>query len=154
MPAWYTTAGILGLAIVTVLTRGFFLLSDREIEAIAVREARSYEEARGWHVESTEKDPVSFDLLSTCGAHRRCVEVKGRAGVGDVQLTWSEHAKSIELGNEYWLYVVLDCATDQPRLYRVQNPAQALASAMVPSLDVRYKIGPDSVIGAAAEETR
>jgi branched-subunit amino acid transport protein len=32
MPMWYTTAGILGLAAVTVLTRGFFLLSDREIE--------------------------------------------------------------------------------------------------------------------------
>ena len=32
MPAWYTTIGIVGLAVVTVLTRGFFLLSDREIE--------------------------------------------------------------------------------------------------------------------------
>lgn len=32
MPVWYTTVGILGLAVVTVLTRGFFLLSDREIE--------------------------------------------------------------------------------------------------------------------------
>jgi len=32
MPVWYTTVGILGLAAVTVLTRGFFLLSDREIE--------------------------------------------------------------------------------------------------------------------------
>ena len=32
MPIWYTTAGIVGLAVVTVVTRGFFLLSDREIE--------------------------------------------------------------------------------------------------------------------------
>ena len=32
MPLWYTTAGIVGLAVVTVVTRGFFLLSDREIE--------------------------------------------------------------------------------------------------------------------------
>jgi branched-subunit amino acid transport protein len=32
MPAWYTAIGIVGLAVVTVLTRGFFLLSDREIE--------------------------------------------------------------------------------------------------------------------------
>ena len=32
MPAWYTTIGIAGLAVVTVVTRGFFLLSDREIE--------------------------------------------------------------------------------------------------------------------------
>ena len=32
MPGWYLTLGILGLAVVTVVTRGFFLLSEREIE--------------------------------------------------------------------------------------------------------------------------
>jgi branched-subunit amino acid transport protein len=32
MPAWYLTIGIVGLAVVTVVTRGFFLLSDREVE--------------------------------------------------------------------------------------------------------------------------
>ena len=31
-PAWYATVGIAGLAIVTVITRGFFLFSDRELE--------------------------------------------------------------------------------------------------------------------------
>ena len=42
MAAWYTTIGILGLAVVTVLTRGFFLMSDREVElpAWAVRGLR------------------------------------------------------------------------------------------------------------------
>jgi branched-subunit amino acid transport protein len=32
MPAWYTAIGIAGLAVVTLLTRGFFLVSDRELE--------------------------------------------------------------------------------------------------------------------------
>ena len=32
MPGWYLTLSILGLAVVTVVTRGFFLLSEREIE--------------------------------------------------------------------------------------------------------------------------
>ena len=32
MPTWYLTLGIAGLAVVTVVTRGFFLLSDREVE--------------------------------------------------------------------------------------------------------------------------
>ena len=32
IPAWYATVGITGLAAVTVVTRGFFLFSDREIE--------------------------------------------------------------------------------------------------------------------------
>jgi len=32
IPAWYATVGIAGLAVVTVVTRGFFLFSDRELE--------------------------------------------------------------------------------------------------------------------------
>jgi len=32
IPAWYATVGIAGLAVVTVITRGFFLFSDRELE--------------------------------------------------------------------------------------------------------------------------
>ena len=32
MAPWYATIGIVGLAVVTVLTRGFFLLPDREVE--------------------------------------------------------------------------------------------------------------------------
>jgi branched-subunit amino acid transport protein len=31
MPEWYATVGIVGLAIVTAVTRGFFLFSDREL---------------------------------------------------------------------------------------------------------------------------
>jgi branched-subunit amino acid transport protein len=31
MPVWYATLGIVGLTVVTVLTRAFFLLPDREI---------------------------------------------------------------------------------------------------------------------------
>jgi len=32
MSQWYTITGIVGLAVVTVLARGFFLVSDRELE--------------------------------------------------------------------------------------------------------------------------
>ena len=40
--------------------------------------------------------------------------MKGRAGVGMASLSWSEFAKAIELGDDYWLYLVLDCATPSP----------------------------------------
>jgi len=122
---------------------------DPEIEQIAVRVARHYEEGRGAHVRTVEADNVGFDLLSTRGLERRCIEVKGRAGVGRVELTWSEFAKSQELGDDYWLYVVLDCSQPDPRLYRVQNPARALATAWRPSLEVRYRVDPEPVIEAA-----
>jgi hypothetical protein len=125
------------------------VLTDGEIEQIAVRIARRYETDRGATVRSVESDYVGFDLLSTRGLERRCIEVKGRAGVRRVELTWSEFAKSQELGDDYWLYVVLDCGQPSPRLYRVQNPAKALAGAWEPSLDVRYRVEPEPVIEAA-----
>jgi hypothetical protein len=124
-------------------------LSDPEIEQIAIGVARRYEEARPADVRSVERDNVGFDLLSIKDLGRRCIEVKGRAGVGRVELTWSEFAKSQELGDDYWLYVVLDCTQSEPRLYRVQNPAQALAGAWQPSLDVRYRVDPEPVIEAS-----
>jgi Domain of unknown function (DUF3883) len=125
--------------------------SSTEVEQIAVGEATRYErEVRlADFVKSVETDNVGFDLLSVKGIDRRCIEVKGRAGVGTVELTWSEFAKAIELGDDYWLYVVLDCGAPTPRLYRVQNPAKRLASAWSSNLDVRYRVEPQPVIDAA-----
>ena len=124
-------------------------LTDTEIEQIAIRVARRYETGRGATVRTVEQENIGFDLLSTRGMERRCIEVKGRAGVARVELTWSEFAKSQELGGDYWLYVVLDCAQSEPRLYRVQDPARVLAGAWEPSLDVRFRIAPEPVIEAS-----
>jgi superfamily II DNA or RNA helicase len=125
--------------------------ASAEIEQIAVSIATKYEEeSRGADiVKSVERDNVGFDLLSLKGIDRRCIEVKGRAGVGEVQLTWSEFAKALELGDDYWLYVVLDCAAVNPRLYRVQNPAKTLAHSWTSDLDVRYQVAAQPVIDAA-----
>lgn len=130
-------------------SRGTSVATDAEIEQIAVEIAKAYESERGADVVSVERDNVGFDLLATLGLDRRCIEVKGRAGVGRVELTWSEFAKSQDLSDDYWLYVVLDCRQPLPRLYRVQNPARALAGAWQPSLDVRYRVEPEPVIEAA-----
>jgi hypothetical protein len=125
-------------------------LSNDEVEQIAVAVSMRYEREHGAdHLKSVEADNVGFDLLSVRGIERRCIEVKGRAGVGGVELTWSEFAKAIELGDDYWLYVVLDCASDEPRLYRVQNPAKNLSEAFKPHLDVRYGVAPQPVIEAS-----
>ena len=54
MSQWYMPAGIVGLAVVTVMTRGFFLLSDRELELPRVGDAgpalRADRGARGRHL--------------------------------------------------------------------------------------------------------
>ena len=57
---------------------------------------------------------------------KRSIEVKGRAGVGDVELSENEWAKACNLRDRYWLYVVYDCASPHPRLLRVQDPFAAL----------------------------
>ncbi|MGE4096468.1 MAG: DUF3883 domain-containing protein, partial [Candidatus Binatia bacterium] len=56
----------------------------------------------------------------------RSIEVKGRASVGDVELSENEWAKACNLRERYWLYVVYDCASPHPRLLRVQDPFAAL----------------------------
>jgi len=125
--------------------------SDSDIEAIAVQRASAYEvdERAVDYLKSVEEANVGFDLLSLKDLERRCIEVKGRAGVGAVELTWSEYAKAVELGDDYWLYVVLDCASPAPRLYRIQNPAKALAGLWKTNLDVRFGAEAQAVIDAA-----
>lgn len=124
-------------------------LSDEDIERIAVDVAIRHETNDGWTVTSVEADNVGFDLRSLRNGGRRCIEVKGRSGVAMVELTWGEFAKAQELGEDYWLYVVLDCGLPEPRLYRVRDPARALAAAWSPSLDVRFRVAPDPVIEAS-----
>lgn len=102
---------------------------DREIEQIAMRVARAYEESLGATVHDVS-DPLQkmgFDLLSRRSAgEERCIEVKGRRAVGDVQLSENEWAKAANLRQQYWLYVVYDCAATHPRLLRVRDPFGSL----------------------------
>jgi hypothetical protein len=68
-------------------------------------------------------DNPGFDLLSARSeGERRAIEVKGRAGTGDVEVSANEWAKACNLRDGYWLYAVYDCATPSPRLVRVQDP--------------------------------
>ena len=65
-----------------------------------------------------------LDILVTHLKHLawRAVEVKGRAGVGDIELTENEWSRACNVHDRYWLYVVYDCGTPNPRLLRVRNP--------------------------------
>lgn len=102
-----------------------------EIEHIAVQAATAFEEARGWNVESVETDTRGFDLISRRlladtsrgPTETRFIEVKGRAGVGEIALTANEYKSAQSLGDEYWLYVVFNC-TSEPQVITIQNPAR------------------------------
>ncbi len=107
------------------------MVSNPEIERIAVAEAIRHEEARGWVVESVESENRGFDLISR-RPHPddkltfiavRFIEVKGRAGVGVVALSENEYRTAQRLKGDYWLYAVFNCA-GTPELHTIQDPAR------------------------------
>ncbi|MYC87143.1 MAG: DUF3883 domain-containing protein [Gemmatimonadales bacterium] len=107
------------------------MVRDEEIERIAVQEAIRYEEARGWVVESVETENRGFDLISRkphpgdpkTFVEVRFIEVKGRAGVGEVGLSANEYKTAQRLGADYWLYVVYNCAGTL-ELHVINDPAR------------------------------
>ncbi len=131
---------------------------DADVEAIAVEVAADYEKGFGAEVQDVSRPELArragltdwpgFDLLSRrAGEERRAIEVKGRAGTGGIELSDNEWAKACNLRDEYWLYVVFDCATSHPRLMRVRDP---FAKLLVRSREsIAYIINPGDVIEAA-----
>jgi len=110
---------------------------DAEVEAIAMRVAIGYEEDLGADVRDVSKpelaravgldDWCGFDLRSKrSDGGQLAIEVKGRARTGEIELSENEWAKACTLADKYWLYVVYDCATANPRLVRIQNPFSKL----------------------------
>lgn len=97
-----------------------------------MRVAWSYEESRGATVLDVHEPRLAraaglpeypgFDLFSKLQGDERPIEVKGRATVGEVELSENEWAKACNLRNRYWLYVVFDCASPNPNLLRIRDP--------------------------------
>jgi hypothetical protein len=114
--------------------------NDPEVEAIAIEEAKKYERAEGRKPVSVEEENCGWDLTSLHGGEvARYIEVKGRAGVGDVAMTPNEWIKAQRFGDQYWLYVVVNCKS-KPELNLIQDPAAKLVPREEVSV-VRYMIG-------------
>jgi len=113
---------------------------DREVEKIAMLKAIGFEEEHGRlvvDVSTPEKAVLQgleawpgFDLLSRHASGQaengeggpNAIEVKGRAGVGEIEVSDNEWAKACNLRDRYWLYVVFNCAGAHPELHRIQDP--------------------------------
>jgi hypothetical protein len=132
---------------------------DQNVEQLAMDLARAHEESIGATVKDVHTpalaranglpDNPGFDLLS----YRQDgdiigIEVKGRAALGDVEITANEWAKACNLRNSYWLYSVFNCATPAPELYRVQDPFGRLLAKAKGSMLINSK----AIADAAAEE--
>ena len=130
------------------------MVRDEEIERIAVQDVIRHETARGWVVESVEKDNRGFDLISRkphphddkTFTDVRFIEVKGRAAIGEVALSDNEYKTADRLKNDYWLYVVFNCGTT-PELHLIQDPVRL---GWQPVVQVaHYHITPDRILREA-----
>ncbi len=135
------------------------MVTDPEIERIAVEEAIRYETSLGWEVTSVESENRGYDLRSQKphpsepGAYvaSRFIEVKGRAGVGEVGLSANEFKTAQRLAGDYWLYVVFNCASE-PELHPVQDPAR-LGWKQVVRVE-SYLVAPATVLGGETKDER
>jgi superfamily II DNA or RNA helicase len=132
------------------------MVRDDEIEHIAVRVAMEHEKARGWVVESVENENRGFDIISRKPHPHdektftavRFIEVKGRSGVGEVALSANEYRTAQRLVEDFWLYVVFNCAST-PQLNTIQNPAKL---GWEPIVKVEhYHVGAKQIMEAAGE---
>ena len=133
------------------------LVRDDEVERIAVEAVIAHEQARGWEIESVEKDNRGFDLISRrphpedakTAIEVRFIEVKGRAAVGEVALTANEYKTAQRLKKDYWLYVVFNCAAS-PEINPVQDPAQLDWQPIVKI--EHYHVKAQAIVDVAAQQ--
>jgi hypothetical protein len=126
------------------------MVRDEEIERLAIEAAKRHEEARGFVVESVEAENRGFDLISRkphsedskTFTEVRFIEVKGRAGVGEIFLSANEYRAAERLKTDYWLYAAFNCGRAL-ELHTIQNPAQ-LHWQPVTRVE-QYKISPQIV---------
>jgi superfamily II DNA or RNA helicase len=102
------------------------LRPDPEVEAIAMHEAILYEQNAGRRVEDVHEKDVGYDLSSVdlTSGELRLIEVKGFSRPeGTVLLTPNEYRVAQDRRDCYWLYVITDCRSENPRIYAQKDPA-------------------------------
>ena len=107
------------------------MVTDPEIERIAVQHVIAHEKSQGRVCESVEADNRGFDLISRklhpedpkTAIDVRFIEVKGRSHTGDIALTTNEYNTARRLRKDYWLYVVFHCASPVPSLNILTDPS-------------------------------
>ena len=127
------------------------LKEDREIEEIGMRLAMEYEFSRGRNPEDVSLQNLGFDIRSRApDGSFRYIEVKTRAREGKIALTPNEWLMAQRLGDEYWLYVIVNAAS-KPELYTIQNPASKLKPSEEVEI-VRYIVDKDDWKNVAVKE--
>ncbi len=113
------------LTVIRVIPERDEMVESEEVERIGMEIAMEYERQQGRVPEDVTKENLGFDIRSRGKGEIRYIEVKARAGEGDVALTRNEWLKAKRFKEQYWLYIVANAVTD-PTLYIINNPAENL----------------------------
>jgi len=113
------------LTVIRVIPEATAMVEDKEIEQIGMEIAMEYEKSEGREPEDVSQENLGFDIRSKGKDEVRYIEVKARAGEGEVGLTPNEWFKARRFKEQYWLYVVANAAS-KPTLYLINNPAESL----------------------------
>jgi superfamily II DNA or RNA helicase len=126
-----TAPRLVGWAQVSGGARATELGYDPDSEATAVAAVLAELERLDFAVDDRQTAGVGYDLFArhkTTG-EQRLVEVKGfQGGLMPVWLEQHEWAQAQQRSQDYWLYVVTDCAISPTVLIRAQDPAGKLAT--------------------------
>jgi hypothetical protein len=96
-------------------------LSNREVEARAVRFVTKYYQDRGWSVQSLESQNLGFDLLCILGDEELKVEVKGARATGPAFILTENELAAAETDDAWQLAIVTEALTERPHLYLVSG---------------------------------
>lgn len=118
---------------------------DLDIELVGMNIAMEFERENGREPEDVSSENLGFDIRSTDKhGRKRYIEVKARAHKGSVALTQNEWFKAKRFGDDYYLYVIMDAASE-PRLHIIRNPAKVLLPEMKIE-NVRYVVDADQIL--------
>ena len=123
---------------------------NAESEKIAMDVAIAFEQSHGRMPTDVSKTVgLGYDIKSTNINETRYIEVKGRHGKGQVALTRNEWFKAMQLGTDYYLYVVWNTrdapvAQLQPRVIR--DPA----NNTTPKIDMHYVIDTNEIMRSSS----
>lgn len=104
---------------------------DPDSEAVAIATVAAELERLDFIVDDRQTAKVGYDLFARhkYRGEQRLVEVKGFTD--DMRAVWLEQhewAQAQQRGDDYWLYVVENCATSPTVVVRAQDPAGKLAN--------------------------
>jgi hypothetical protein len=123
---------------------------DDEVERAAIEYVLAYEAENRRTAEDLSPLKLAYDVRSVdADGNTRYIEVKGRAGVGGVELSEREWLTAENMGDDYWLYIVTDAKT-HPALTTIRNPVRNLVGDGIMKR-TRYHIPVEVWLGAGGE---